>query len=1259
METGSVWPMLLLMVHWCVHAAADEFPLPPAVTSKGPKRKYFVKGETLKIKCEALGHPPPVLYWLKSDVNIDYNNDINKGRVDVDSNNTLVIQRAQQSDDGYYQCRAENINGISLSNKYELAQGWLEPHGASEVRTLRPRLGHPLKLNCNPPRSVPEPKNVWSFQFDNEYDSNYDYEEGENVEYVEPSETIVTDYMGNLHFLSLSEDDIPGDGHFVCGSYNQVVRSVNFGNTFRLKPTRGRSSQVPMSLTWHTPSSMLGLQGKTLKMMCIFGGNPLPQVSWSRADGSMLDLTRTKFGPGNYEMRIENLEEADTGVYMCSGSQQGNKPITRTFTVDVEAAPTWVTEPQDVTAAEEEDVVIDCRATGTPSPHIEWLINGIALRERAPKENQRVTEGKLMLMNVRRTDTMVVQCNASNIHGYIWSDTYIRILATPAAINEPAPTEVKVIRGERAMLHCHHTGHPEPSLVWFKGEKKLYVDGRFELFENGSLLIEKAMMRDGGLFKCFVRNKYGEDSRIYTVIIRDPTRIVHGPKDVSVRTGQNAVMQCEAVTDPAEASNLRYVWKKDNITLDFTNPQLKRQNGRLAMAKVALADTAVYTCIATNGIDSDMASARMLVQAPPGQPSQVTLLRCDKNTATIAWKFNISQTNHSPLKRFFVEYSTAYDPGNWYKIKTVGGNKRQTKVELSSFAMYTFRVKAVNEIGPGIPSAPTMDACKTPANRPASHPKKVKTITDTTNVLAVEWEPMPLIQHNGPGFHYVVMVSKEGDNTVQSFIVNDPFKDRFEMPVDNVYQPYTVTVKAVNRNGEPAEPAQSHRGYSGEGVPLVFPDNLTLSDSSRLDEGQAFFSWTGVGDDPDMIRGKLQGYMIRYWKPSDPDNIFETLVPLESTETSGTQTLIRNLPMYSDLQADVTVVNTHFKSIGSNVVNFSTPEGVPDPPEYLNVLQRGAIHFLVEWGEPANINGVLTGYKVGYKQMDSTGNVTVLPVTTRRRTFVKDLQANTEYRLYVWALTMKGQGDPIYKDATTAKKSTDEYEYETDYGSGNGTGDDEDMTTQDAVTYNIVESTQPDMQQQTTESMMAEASTTNREHTTTVMSETGSSTTSSVSTTKVIDIEAGSKDSSTDSGIVLPGKKDVSQSGDIIYTVVKNDAPLDLICRMKGHRSRVKWYKDDVSVLRSSDNIVMVDHHRVTDARLIILKPRMSDAGMYKCMVHRNSPSKGQFFQVTLKKDIKVKPCVVSGNSASRVHWSGIVCGLCLVFRSLTLSVSS
>ena len=38
--------------------------------------------------------------------------------------------------------------------------------------------------------------------------------------------------------------------------------------------------------------------------------------------------------------------------------------------------PYWITEPEDIEAAEEEDVIIDCEAMGIPSPHITWYMNG-------------------------------------------------------------------------------------------------------------------------------------------------------------------------------------------------------------------------------------------------------------------------------------------------------------------------------------------------------------------------------------------------------------------------------------------------------------------------------------------------------------------------------------------------------------------------------------------------------------------------------------------------------------------------------------------------------------------------------------------------------------------------------------------------------------------------------------------------------------------------------------------------------------------
>lgn len=48
-----------------------------------------------------------------------------------------------------------------------------------------------------------------------------------------------------------------------------------------------------------------------------------------------------------------------------------------------------------------------------------------------------------------------------------------------------------------------------------------------------------------------------------------------------------------------------------------------------------------------------------------------------------------------------------------------------------------------------------------------------------------------------------------------------------------------------------------------------------------------------------------------------------------------------NLPSYADVEADVVVINKNFESNGSNLVNFSTPEGGEYIlPQYVRTVQK-------------------------------------------------------------------------------------------------------------------------------------------------------------------------------------------------------------------------------------------------------------------------------------------------------------------------------
>jgi len=79
---------------------------------------------------------------------------------------------------------------------------------------------------------------------------------------------------------------------------------------------------------------------------------------------------------------------------------------------------------------------------------------------------------------------------------------------------------------------------------------------------------------------------------------------VDGPVSQTVDVGDEAVLHCAAVTDPAEP--LTVEWRQDDVPIDFeTTSHLRYDstNHSLIILHAAVTDTAVYTCHAGNGLD--------------------------------------------------------------------------------------------------------------------------------------------------------------------------------------------------------------------------------------------------------------------------------------------------------------------------------------------------------------------------------------------------------------------------------------------------------------------------------------------------------------------------------------------------------------------------------------------------------------------------------------------------------------------------------
>ena len=99
-----------------------------------------------------------------------------------------------------------------------------------------------------------------------------------------------------------------------------------------------------------------------------------------------------------------------------------------------------------------------------------------------------------------------------------------------------------------------------------------------------------------------------------------------GPASRDVNATADVVFHCEAVTDPAEDSKLRIEWRRNGETIDYEREGRISKNmadNSLTIGSVAVGDSGEYTCIASNGLDSDEVTAQLVVK---GESVQTTFI---------------------------------------------------------------------------------------------------------------------------------------------------------------------------------------------------------------------------------------------------------------------------------------------------------------------------------------------------------------------------------------------------------------------------------------------------------------------------------------------------------------------------------------------------------------------------------------------------------------------------------------------------------
>lgn len=1002
---------VLITLLTLVSLTCAAVPSPPTMVKQPPiHEQLYQVSETSDeqdkpfiLECEAKGNPEPIYSWIKNGEEFDYVA-YDRRISQQPRRGTLVFTKPDDVDEGLYQCFATNIHGTSMSNAVFLRKSELNSFPDEHPQEMHVMEGSPLTLDCNPPTGYPKPTIFWIIQ-----------SFSGSLRSINNSR-ITVDPEGDLHFSNVTRDDALDDAMYACSATSTVRNEYKLGNKVivKVEPSGNSASGSHRPIKQYvSPPNIVALRDQALELSCIYGGTPLPDIEWKKKGGN---LATDRFTFINYgkTLKIRKVDFEDEGTYECTASNGVGSQQTHAMAVVVQASPFWITSPTDTSAAEEESVRFECKASGVPEPKLQWFVNGVPIEDAKPNPRRKV-EGEVMIIeSLAKTDTAVYQCNASNVHGYAFADFYMNVLALPPTIIEAPEAESTAVVTSTITLNCRVFGAPQPEVTWMRDGQEL-TGGRYQVLENGGLKITEVLVTDKGEYTCYATNKFGDTSASGVLDVKGKTRITQPPENFEVAAGKSATFRCNAEADPSLELTIEWQFNDQPVDFDQDPRMVQAADNSLTITKTLELDSGMYTCVAHTNLDEDTAWATLTVQDVPNSP-KIKDVECEGLIALVEWQ--PMGDRRAPILSYTIQYNTSFTPDTWEDASSnIPAPDTRFKVFMTPWANYTFRVIARNKIGQSLPSDSSQQ-CTTPPDVPFKNPDKVMGHGTKENNLVISWTPMPRIEQNGPGFFYKVFWKREDLPGAQweTVVISDWQQNEYVVHNQPTFTQYRLKVETHNKVGQAYVSATEVLGYSGEDRPLDAPTNFKLIFIKNANS--AMFSWDPVS--PASIRGHFRGYKIQTWTPEEgEERLREIAVP-----ANVTQSLVNIFKPFSKNTVRVLTFNSIYSGPPSNEIEFTTPEGTPGPVSGLEASPLGSSALYLNWKLPLESNGILTGYRIYYEEVQGTHLGTKMerpPVTDPDEIEAKlaPLQPGTKYRITIRATTNKGQGEPYYIEATT------------------------------------------------------------------------------------------------------------------------------------------------------------------------------------------------------------------------------------------------
>nr|XP_045362696.1 neurofascin [Camelus bactrianus] len=259
------------------------------------------------------------------------------------------------------------------------------------------------------------------------------------------------------------------------------------------------------------------------------------------------------------------------------------------------------------------DLLLECIASGVPTPDIAWYKKGGDLpSDKAKFEN---FNKALRITNVSEEDSGEYFCLASNKMGSIRHTISVRVKAAPYWLDEPK--NLILAPGEDGRLVCRANGNPKPTVQWMVNGEPLQLAPPNPNREvaGDTIIFRDTQISSRAVYQCNTSNEHGYLlANAFVSVLDVPPRMLSARNQlIRVILYNRTRLDCPFFGSPIPT--LRWFKNGQGSNLDGGNYHVY-ENGSLEIKMIRKEDQGIYTCVATNILGKAENQVRLEVKDP-------------------------------------------------------------------------------------------------------------------------------------------------------------------------------------------------------------------------------------------------------------------------------------------------------------------------------------------------------------------------------------------------------------------------------------------------------------------------------------------------------------------------------------------------------------------------------------------------------------------------------------------------------------------